>query len=69
MTKMYKPALRRKLHQKMAEYEEQLEALLSKCSNLEKQKSRLQSEVEILIMDLEKVITNFKKESRFFMLK
>lgn len=40
--------------QKISEYEEQLEALLNKCSSLEKQKSRLQSEVEVLIMDLEK---------------
>lgn len=40
--------------QKISEYEEQLEALLNKCSALEKQKSRLQSEVEVLIMDLEK---------------
>jgi len=46
--------LRRKMAQKIAEYEEQLEALLNRCSSLEKQKSRLQSEVEVLIMDLEK---------------
>ncbi len=44
--------------QKIAEYEEQLEALLNKCSSLEKQKSRLQSEVEVLIMDLEKATTH-----------
>lgn len=43
---------------KISEYEEQLEALLSKCSSLEKQKSRLQSEVEVLIMDLEKATTH-----------
>ena len=43
---------------KISEYEEQLEALLAKCSNLEKQKSRLQSEVEVLIMDLEKATTH-----------
>lgn len=43
--------------QKITEYEEQLEALLNKCSSLEKQKSRLQSEVEVLIMDLEKATT------------
>lgn len=49
---------RRKLQAKIAEYEEQLEALLAKCSNLEKQKSRLQSEVEVLIMDLEKATTH-----------
>lgn len=50
--------LRRKIAQKISEYEEQLEILLNKCSNLEKQKSRLQSEVEILIMDLEKATTH-----------
>jgi len=50
--------LRRKLQVKISEYEEQLEALLSKCSSLEKQKSRLQSEVEVLIMDLEKATTH-----------
>lgn len=44
--------------QKITEYEEQLEALLNKCSSLEKQKSRLQSEVEVLIMDLEKATTH-----------
>lgn len=31
---------------------------MAKCANLEKQKSRLQSEVEILIMDLEKATTH-----------
>lgn len=50
--------LRRKMAQKITEYEEQLEALLNKCSSLEKQKSRLQSEVEVLIMDLEKATTH-----------
>jgi chromosome segregation ATPase len=48
----------RKMAQKISEYEEQLEALLNKCSSLEKQKSRLQSEVEVLIMDLEKATTH-----------
>lgn len=48
----------RKMQQKITEYEEQLEALLNKCSSLEKQKSRLQSEVEVLIMDLEKATTH-----------
>lgn len=50
--------LRRKMTQRFTEYEEQLESLLNKCSNLEKQKSRLQSEVEVLIMDLEKATTH-----------
>jgi len=46
------------LQAKIAEYEEQLEGLLAKCAGLEKQKSRLQSEVEVLIMDLEKATTH-----------
>ncbi|CAL1275352.1 unnamed protein product [Larinioides sclopetarius] len=50
--------LRRRIAQKTAEYEEQLQALLNKCSALEKHKSRLQSEVEVLIMDLEKATTH-----------
>lgn len=41
--------------QKQAEYEEQIEIMLQKVSQLEKAKSRLQSEVEVLIVDLEKV--------------
>lgn len=40
--------------QKQAEYEEQIEIMLQKVSQLEKAKSRLQSEVEVLIVDLEK---------------
>lgn len=40
--------------QKQAEYEEQIEVMLQKISQLEKVKSRLQSEVEVLIVDLEK---------------
>lgn len=47
--------LRRKFHVRVTELEEQISALISKCSGLEKIKSRLQSEVEILIIDLEKV--------------
>ncbi|CAL1296432.1 unnamed protein product [Larinioides sclopetarius] len=50
--------LRRKITQKTAEYEEQLELLLNKCSSLEKAKSRLQSEVEVLVMDLEKATSH-----------
>lgn len=50
--------LRRKMTQKTAEYEEQLEALLNKCGALEKAKSRLQSEVEVLVMDLEKATSH-----------
>lgn len=50
--------LKRKAAQRMQEYEEQLEGLINKCGSLEKQKSRLQSEVEVLIMDLEKATTH-----------
>ena len=46
--------LRKKMLQKQAEYEEQIEIMLTKLSQLEKAKSRLQSEVEVLIVDLEK---------------
>jgi hypothetical protein len=45
----------KKMMQKQAEYEEQIEIMLTKLSQLEKAKSRLQSEVEVLIVDLEKV--------------
>ena len=47
--------LRRKYGARIQEQEEQIETLLVKINNLEKQKSRLQSEVEVLIIDLEKV--------------
>jgi len=50
--------IRRKLSAKTAEYEEAIEALINKTSALEKQKSRLQSEVEVLIIDLEKANSN-----------
>ncbi|XP_013785477.1 paramyosin-like [Limulus polyphemus] len=56
--------LRRKMIAKTAEYEEQLESLLNKCSSLEKHKSRLQSEVEILVMDLEKATTHAQNLER-----
>ncbi|KOX72603.1 Paramyosin [Melipona quadrifasciata] len=46
--------LRRKYGARIQEQEEQIETLLVKINNLEKQKSRLQSEVEVLIIDLEK---------------
>lgn len=52
--------LRRKYSARIQEQEEQIETLLVKINNLEKQKSRLQSEVEVLIIDLEKVwLLNF----------
>ena len=47
--------MRRKYGARIQEQEEQIETLLVKINNLEKQKSRLQSEVEVLIIDLEKV--------------
>ncbi|XP_017769103.1 PREDICTED: paramyosin, long form-like [Nicrophorus vespilloides] len=46
--------LRRKYTVRITEQEEHIESLLVKVNNLEKQKSRLQSEVEVLIIDLEK---------------
>jgi len=46
--------LRRKYSARIQEQEEHIESLIVKVNNLEKQKSRLQSEVEILIIDLEK---------------
>jgi len=46
--------LRRKYTARIQEQEEHIESLLVKINNLEKQKSRLQSEVEVLIIDLEK---------------
>lgn len=46
--------LRRKFNIRIQEQEEHIEALMVKVNNLEKQKSRLQSEVEVLIIDLEK---------------
>uniref|UniRef100_T1I795 Myosin tail domain-containing protein n=1 Tax=Rhodnius prolixus TaxID=13249 RepID=T1I795_RHOPR len=39
---------------RLQEQEEHIETLIVKINNLEKQKSRLQSEVEVLIIDLEK---------------
>jgi len=50
--------LSRKYTARLQEQEEQIETLLVKINNLEKQKSRLQSEVEVLIIDLEKVSQN-----------
>lgn len=46
--------LRRKYTIRITEQEEHIESLLVKVNNLEKMKSRLQSEVEVLIIDLEK---------------
>jgi chromosome segregation ATPase len=46
--------IRRKFQIRIQETEEHIEQLMIKLSNTEKQKSRLQSEVEVLIIDLEK---------------
>jgi len=46
--------LRKKMAQKQAQYEEQIEIMLQKITQLDKAKTRLQSEVEVLIVDLEK---------------
>lgn len=46
--------LRRKYTCRIQEQEEHIETLLVKVNNLEKQKSRLQSEIEVLIIDLER---------------
>lgn len=46
--------IRRKYNIRIQEHEELIESLSVKCNNLDKQKSRLQSEVEVLIIDLEK---------------
>ena len=47
---------RKKYTIRLQEQEEHIETLIVKINNLEKQKSRLQSEVEVLIIDLEKVV-------------
>lgn len=46
--------IRRKFTARIHEQEEHIESLLVKVNTLEKQRSRLQSEVEVLIIDLEK---------------
>ena len=45
---------KRKLAAKLSEAEEQVEAALTKCNALEKVKSRLQGEVEDLMVDVER---------------
>lgn len=46
--------IRRKYQIRITELEEHIESLVVKVNNLEKQKTRLASEVEVLIIDLEK---------------
>lgn len=53
---------RKKLIQQQADYEEKIEIMLQKITQLEKAKSRLQSEVEVLIVDLEKVVLHSESE-------
>lgn len=48
---------RKKFSIRLSEAEEQVQNALARASNLEKQKSRLQAELEIIIIDLEKVRT------------
>jgi hypothetical protein len=50
---------RKKYTIRLQEQEEHIESLVVKLNNIEKQKSRLQSEVEVLIIDLEKVKSIF----------
>ena len=45
---------KRRLAAKLTEAEEQVEAALAKCNSLEKVKSRLQGEVEDLMVDVER---------------
>lgn len=60
---------RRKLAQRLQEAEEQIEAVNSKCASLEKTKQRLQSEMEDVMVDVEKsnsVATSLDKRQRNF---
>lgn len=50
---------RKKLQARLQEAEEAIEATQAKCSSLEKNKQRLQTEVEELCLDLEKVKKHF----------
>lgn len=61
--------LRRKLAQRLQEAEEQIEAVNSKSASLEKTKQRLQSEMEDLMVDVEKsngVAASLDKRQRNF---
>lgn len=55
--------------QRLQEAEEQIEAVNSKCASLEKTKQRLQSEIEDLMVDVEKsnsVAATLDKKQRNF---
>lgn len=61
--------VRRKLAQRLQEAEEQIEAVNSKCASLEKTKQRLQSEMEDLMVDVDKsngVAASLDKRQRNF---
>ncbi len=60
---------RKKLAQRLQEAEEQIEAAHAKCASLEKTKQRLQSEMEDLMIDLERANSsalNLDKKQRNF---
>lgn len=60
---------RKKLSQRLQEAEEQTEAANAKCASLEKTKQRLQSEIEDLMIDLERAnssVVNLDKKQRNF---
>ena len=60
---------RKKLAQRLQEAEEQIEAVNSKCASLEKTKTRLQGEVEDLMIDVERangLAANLDKKQRNF---
>lgn len=60
---------RKKLAQRLQEAEEQIKAANAKCVSLEKTKQRLQSEMEDLMIDLEKAnssAVNLDKNQRDF---
>ena len=60
---------RKKLAQRLQDAEEQIEAVNSKCASLEKTKQRLQSEVEDLMIDVERangLAANLDKKQRNF---
>ena len=65
----FKTFNRKKLAQRLQEAEEQIEAVNSKCASLEKTKTRLQGEVEDLMIDVERangLAANLDKKQRNF---
>ena len=51
---MFSPLVRKKLVTRLQDAEESVEASNAKCSSLEKTKHRLQTEIEDLVIDLER---------------